>query len=58
VSSPNLDDQLFWVLYALALLFSTEGRFDDAHAHIERAKSHAINDPHNLGYAMELQADF
>jgi len=57
-SSLNLDRQLFWVHYSLARLFvfSEEGRFDDAQAHIERAKSHAINDVFKLGRAMELQA--
>ena len=57
-SSLNLDHQLFWVHYSLAQLFifSGEGRFDDAQAHIERAKSHVINDVFKLGRAMELQA--
>ena len=56
-SSLNEFYLLFWVHFALAQLFFGEGRFDDAHAHIERAKSHAINDPFNLGCAMELQAN-
>ena len=43
---------------SLAQLFFDENRFDDAHAHIERAKSHATNDPYHLGHAMELQAGF
>ena len=30
--------------------------FDDAHAHIERARSHTVNSARNLGYAIELQA--
>ena len=46
----------FWVNYDLANLFFGESRFDDAHAYIERAKSHAINDPHDLALAMELEA--
>ena len=50
--------QLFWINCSLALLFFCEKRFDDAHAHIERAKSHAINDPYSLGCAMVLQAVF
>ena len=57
-SSLNLDNQLFWVHYALAGLFFGEDRFDNAHAHIENAKSHTINDTYKLGRAMELQADF
>jgi len=57
-SSLNLDADLTWIHYSLSLLFSGEGRFDDAHAHIERAKSHAVNNPYDLGRAMELQAKF
>ena len=55
-SSFKLHDQLFWINYCLAELFLCENRFDDAHAHLERAKSQAINDPYLLGRAMELQA--
>jgi len=57
-SSLNLDFRLFWVHYSLARLFSEGDRLDDAHAHIERAKSHAVNNPYVLGRAMELQANF
>ena len=39
-------------------LFFDQNRFDDAHAHVERAKSHVINHPYLLGRAMELQALF
>jgi len=46
----------FWIHYSLAKLFLDEGRFDDAHAHVERAKPHAVNDAYFLGRAMELQA--
>ena len=57
-SSFKWHDQLFWINYCLAELFLGEKRFDDAHAHIERAKPHAINNPYYLGCAMELQAGF
>jgi len=57
-SSLNWHGQLFWARFALADLSYGEGMFDDAQAHIERAKSHAINDAYNLGRAMELQANF
>ena len=57
-SSSNWDDQQFWILRSLAQLFFTQGRFDDAHAHIERAKSNAKDDPYYLGRAMNLQARF
>jgi len=49
---------LFWVHYSLALLFSDEDRFGDAHAHVERAKSHAVDNAYYLGRAMECQAGF
>ena len=57
-SSFKWHDQLFWINYAMAWLFSGENRFDDAHAHLERARPYAINSPYNLGRAMELQARF
>ena len=55
-STLNLLPLLFWINCSLAELFLDENRFDDAHAHAERAKSHAIKDPYILGRAMELQA--
>ena len=57
IASPfNWIDHLFWTHYSLAFLFSEQGRFDDAHTHIECAKSNAINYPYRLGRAMEQQA--
>jgi len=56
-SSFDWPNQLFWICHSLSCLFSNEGRFDDAHAHIERAKSHAANNTYNLACAMELQAN-
>ena len=57
-SSFNWHSRLFWINCSLAELFFSESRFDDAYTHFEHAKSHAINDPYNLGRAMELQAGF
>jgi len=57
-SSLNQHDAQFWTNHALAELFFDEGRFDDASAHVQRAKSHAVNDAYLLGRAMELQAEF
>ena len=57
-SSFGWADPLFWNNYCLADLLFGEERFDDAHAHAERAKSHATHDPYNLGRARELQAGF
>ena len=59
IASPlDLDYELFWAHYALAELFHGQGKSDDAHAHVERAKSHAINDAYHLGRVMWLQAGF
>ena len=49
---------LFWNNYNLAELFFDEGRSNDAHIHIQRAESHAIDDRYQLGRAVELQARF
>ena len=42
----------------LAVLFFDQGRFDDSHVRVERAKSHAVNDPYLMARAMLLQAGF
>jgi tetratricopeptide (TPR) repeat protein len=55
-SSSNWHDQLFWTHYKLAGLFRNEGRLDDAQAHVEHAKSHAVDSAYNLGYATVEQA--
>ena len=55
-STFNRNVHLFSAHYSLAEVFSHEGGFDTAHAHVERAKSRAVNDPYNLGRALELQA--
>jgi len=57
IASPlNWHDVLFWVHYGLAELLRNEDRFSDAHAHVEHAKSHAVNSAYSLGRAAELQA--
>jgi len=55
-SSFSWHNELFWIHHSLAWLFSNQHRFDDANAHVEHAKSRAVNIPYNLGHAMELQA--
>ena len=55
-SSSNWHSGLFQIHNDLAGLFRDEGRFDDAHVHIERAKSHTADSPYNLGCATEQQA--
>ena len=57
-SSSDWRSQLFDIHWSLAKISSDQCRFDDAHAHIERAKSYAINSPHDFGRAMYLQARF
>jgi tetratricopeptide (TPR) repeat protein len=54
-SSFNWHGEQLWALHSLAGLFRDQGRFDDAHAHAERAKSHVLH-AYNLGRTMELQA--
>ena len=56
-SAFNLDVQQFGIHYSLAKLFYDEDEFDDAHAHIEQAKPHAVNDVYCLGRAVRLQAE-
>jgi tetratricopeptide (TPR) repeat protein len=53
--SFNWHSEQFWIHCFLAVLFHDQGRFGEAHAHIELAKSHAVN-AYFLGRAMELQA--
>ena len=55
-SSFDWHDHLFWIHYKLAGLFRDEDRFDDAQAHLERAKLHAADDAYNLGAATQQQA--
>ena len=52
----NWSPQLFWIHHDLAKLFRNEGRFNDAHTHIEQAKSHAENLPYYAGRAAVEQA--
>jgi hypothetical protein len=47
---------LFWIHYSLAELFRGRDEFNDAHAHIEQAKTHTVNEPYYLGRGMELHA--
>ena len=53
--SLNWYHELFWIHCSLAELFLDEGQFNDAHAHIEQAKSHAVEHSYNLGRAMKMQ---
>jgi tetratricopeptide (TPR) repeat protein len=55
-SSFSWHHQQLRILYSLAMLFFDQGRFDDAHIHIKRAKLHVVNDTYYLGRVMKLQA--
>ena len=55
-SAFNWHNELFWTHYSLAKLFSEEGRLGNAHAHIERAEFHAVDNAYDLGRAVFLQA--
>ena len=58
-SSHNWLEELFWTRCSLAILFCSHGKLDDANAHVEQAKSHAIDNhnAYNLARAMTLQAE-
>ena len=57
IASPsNWHNLLFRIHCELTTLFCGEDSFDDAHAHIEHAKSHTADNAYYLGRAIELQA--
>ena len=57
IASPfGWQHELFWIHYALALLFSAQGGLNDANIHIVEAKSHAGDVPYKQGRAMNVQA--
>jgi tetratricopeptide (TPR) repeat protein len=49
-------DELFRIHLSLARLFLEQDRFDDGHAHIDRAMLYTVNSAFNLGGAMWLRA--
>ena len=55
-SSFNWHSPLFWTNFSLAELFLAERELEDARAHLEQAKLHALNGPYLLGRAAHLQA--
>ena len=56
-TSLNITHNLFWVHFALAEVFSGDGGFEDAHAHIDRAKSHAAGWTYDLACVLQSQAE-
>ena len=60
IASPfnvNWHNLLFGTHCKLADLFRKRCRFEDAQTHLEHARFHAVNNAHNLGLVMELQAE-
>ena len=55
-SSLEAASGVFWIHFALAALFSREGGFNDAHTHLEQAKSHAVNNAYLLAQVLRLRA--
>ena len=55
-SSFNWREEQFWSHYELARSFLDEGRFDDAHTHIEHSGPHAVDDTYKLGRTAKLRA--
>ena len=57
IASPfNWHNLLFWVHYSLAELFHDENDFNNAHIHVEQAKSHVGEEKYLLGRVTELHA--
>jgi len=56
ISPCNCLSQQSHIHQCLAELFSRQDKFNEAHAHIEHAKSYAMNDNWNLGQTIYLQA--
>ena len=54
--SFDLQGEQFWIYHSLVQLFGEQGRFDDAQAHIERAKPQAAHAAFLLGRTMYMQA--
>ena len=55
-SSLNQPEQLFWINHRLVDALGEEGVFADARACLERAKSHAVNNPYLLAHTMYQRA--
>ena len=55
----NWHHHLFWIHFSLAVLFLSEGKFDDAHSNADQVRSHAlqVDDAYKVGRAALLQAE-
>ena len=56
-SSHSWHTEAFWIHQSLTVLFADTRRFEDASAHLERAKLHVPNNPHCLVRTIQLQAE-
>jgi tetratricopeptide (TPR) repeat protein len=56
IASLNSHDQVFRIHATLVVLFTEAGRLDDAGAHFDRAKPHAVSNALNLAHVIELRA--
>ena len=56
-SSSDLRNQLYRINFDLADLFFNEDRLEKVQAHVEHAKSYALDHPYHLGDATRLQAE-
>ncbi|KAF9791182.1 hypothetical protein BJ322DRAFT_432487 [Thelephora terrestris] len=56
-STFGWNDELFWNHHSLAGLFFDEDEFDEAHSHIDQAKSLAADNALYLGCAMKWKAE-
>ena len=55
-SPPNWNDELFWIHHSIAALLTDSDELEDAHAHIEQARSHAVGSTYYVGSATEMNA--
>ena len=57
IASPfDWHRQLFWIHYALTVLYFRENELDSAQSHVEQAKAHTVDNAYRLGRAMDQQA--
>jgi tetratricopeptide (TPR) repeat protein len=57
IASPfSWNNHVIWIHHSLALLYSGEGKFDEAQTHIEQAESYAVGNTYFIGRAILLRA--
>ena len=56
IATPFGWQELFSIHYNMAGMFLIEDKFDDANAHIERARPHTLDHAYLQGLAMDMQA--